>query len=181
MKKVIQCVPRFRCKNESDFLAFMRGLQSKSNFKAFMASAVPNNAKKLLMNGGADLDTDTIKCALLMTNTTADTEIDAITFVSNYGTLDECDSSGYARVTLGSKTVNSDDTNDRAAFDAADASFTSLGGNATRAIQGALVFKFVTNDAASPPLFFVDFTADIPTTATQVDVPWNVSGLLLLT
>jgi len=132
------------------------------------------------MNGGADLDTDTIRAALLMTNTTADTEIDTMPFVSSYTTLDECDATGYARVTLASKTVTEDTTNDRASFDAADCSFTGLGGNSTRAVQGALIFKFVTNDAASPPLFFVDFTADTPTTATQVDIPWNASGLLLL-
>ena len=176
----MKCVPRFRCKNESDLLSFLRGLQSKNNFKMFLANAMPNNAKKLLMNGGADLDTDTIKVALLMTNTTADTEVDNITFLTSYTTLDECDASGYARQTLASKTVTEDTSNDRGVFDAADVSFTGLGGNATRAIQGALIFKFVSTDANSPPLFFVDFTSDAPSNSTQIDIPWSASGLLYL-
>tara|TARA_R110000868_G_scaffold84663_7_gene238600 strand:+ start:113 stop:658 length:546 start_codon:yes stop_codon:yes gene_type:complete len=180
MNKSIKGVPRFRCKNESEFMKFMRELQSKDNFRMFMASAIPNNAKKLLMNGGADLDTDTIKAALVMTNTTVDTEVDAMTFVNQYTTLDECDATGYARVTLGTKTVTADDTGNTGVFDAADASFTGLSGDATRATQGALVLKFVTNDTDSPPLFFVEFASTTPATATQVDIPWSATGILLL-
>ncbi|MDB5344269.1 MAG: hypothetical protein JWP89_2646 [Schlesneria sp.] len=116
-----------------------------------------------------------------MTNTTADTDKDNINFVSNIGTLDECDASGYARVALGSEASNVDNTNDRAEFDANDVSFTGLGGNATRAIQGALIFKFVTNDSDSVPIAFVDFASDISATSTQIDIPWDAEGILQLT
>lgn len=102
-----------------------------------MASNVFNNALKRLVDGTIDLDTHDIRCALLMTNTTADTEKDAINFISNIGTLDECNATGYARVALTSEAVNTDDANDRAEFDAADVSFTGLSGDASRAIQGA--------------------------------------------
>lgn len=122
-----------------------------------------------------------IRVALLMTNTTADTDKDNINFVSNIGTLDECDASGYARVALGSEASNVDNTNDRAEFDANDVSFTGLGGNATRAIQGALIFKFVTNDSDSVPIAFVDFASDISATSTQIDIPWDAEGILQLT
>ena len=143
-----------------------------------MASKIPNNALKLLMNGGIDLDTDDIRVALLMTNTTADTEVDAMTFVNQYTTLDECDASGYARVALTGEAVAAVDASDYAKFDANDASFTGLGGNATRAVQGALIYKHVTNDTDSVPIAFVDFTADIPATATQIDIPWDTTGIL---
>ena len=133
------------------------------------------------MNGGVDLDTDDIRAALLMLNTTADTEIDAITFVDQYTTLDECDATGYARVALASEAVVADDANDRAEFDAADASFTGMSGDATRDIQGVLIYKHVTNDANSIPIAFIDFSADIPKTATQVDIPWDAQGILQLT
>ena len=145
-----------------------------------MASAIPNNAKLRIMNGGVDLDTDDIRVALLMTNTTADTEVDAMTFVNQYGTLDECDATGYARVALASEAATADDANDRAEFDATDSSFTGLSGDATRATQGALIYKHVTNDTDSIPICFIDFSADIPTTATQIDVPWNAEGILQL-
>ena len=153
-------------------------MRSQTFFKMFMASNVFNNALKRLVDGSIDLDTHDIRVALLMTNTTADTDKDAINFVANIGTLDECDATGYARVALASEAVNTDDANDRAEFDATDVSFTGLSGNATRAIQGALILKFVTNDSDNIPIAFIDFTADIPATATQIDIPWNAEGIL---
>ena len=144
-----------------------------------MAHKVYPAAIKAMLNGGVDLDTHDIRVALLMTNTTADTDTDAIDQISDFGTLDECDATGYARVALTGESVTEDTTNDRAKFDANDSSFTGLSGNATRDIQGALVYKYVDGTNANDvPLFFIDFTADIPKTATQIDLPYNSAGLL---
>lgn len=144
-----------------------------------MANNAFNNAlQKILLAylvTGAD-----IRVALLMTNTTADTDKDSINFVSNIGTLDECDAAGYARVALSTEASNVDDTNDRAEFDAVDASFTGLGGDATRAIQGALIIKHVTDDTDSIPIAFIDFTVDVSLAATQIDVPWSAEGIIQL-
>lgn len=146
-----------------------------------MASAIPNSALTRLLNGGIDLDTDDIRARLCMTNTTCDTEIDAINDLADYTTIDVCDSTGYADVALTSEAVAADDTNDRAEFDAADVSFTGLGGDATRAIQGVLLYKYVDGTNANDlPLCFIDFASDIPTTATQVDIPWDAQGILQL-
>lgn len=144
-----------------------------------MASVVYNIAKSGLMDGTIDLNSHDIEIALCMTNTTADTEVDADT-ISAITTLDECDATGYARQDLASETVTTDDTNDRAEFDAADSSFTGLGGDATRDIQGALIYKKVTNDTDSIPIVFVDFTSDISSAATQIDITWNSEGILQL-
>ena len=130
-----------------------------------------------MMSGDLDLNAHDIRVALLMTNTTADTEPD-VDLMNAFTTLDECDATGYARVALASEAVNIDDTNNRAEFDANDASFTGLGGNAARAIQGALVYRHITNDTDSVPIAFIDFTADIPATATQIDIPWDAEGIL---
>src|SRR3990172_6505541 len=108
-----------------------------------MASAIPNSAKANLINGTIDLNTHDIRARLCMTNTTCDTEVDAINTLSNYTTIDPCDSTGYADVALSTEAVNVDDTNNRAEFDAVDLSFTGLSGDATRAIQGVLLYKFV--------------------------------------
>lgn len=146
-----------------------------------MASAIPNSAKANLINGGIDLNTDDIRVRLCMTNTTCDTEVDAINNLSDYTTIDPCDATGYADVALTSETVTADDTNDRAEFDAADVSFTGLGGDATRDIQGALVYKYVDGTNANDiPIAFVDFATDIPSTATQIDIPWDAQGILQL-
>lgn len=147
-----------------------------------MASAIPNSAKSNLINGTIDLNTHDIRARLCMTNTTCDTEVDAINDLADYTTIDPCDASGYADVALTGEAVNTDDGNNRAEFDANDVSFTGLGGNASRAIQGVLIYKYVDGTNANDlPICFIDFTSDIPATATQIDIPWNAEGILQLT
>lgn len=146
-----------------------------------MASAIPNSAKLRIMNGNMDLDGSDIRARLCMTNTTCDTEIDSINDLADYSTIDPCDATGYADVALASEAVASDETNDRAEFDATDLSFTGLSGDASRDIQGVLLYKYVDGtDANDLPLCFIDFSSDIPSTATQVDVPWDAQGILQL-
>lgn len=142
-----------------------------------MASVVYHNAIAKMMSGDLDLNAHDIRVALLMTNTTADTENDTA-LMNGFTTLDECDSTSYARVALTTEAVNTDNTNNRAEFDADDASFTGLGGDATRAVQGALIYRHVTNDTDSVPIAFIDFTSDIPATATQIDIPWDAEGII---
>jgi len=143
-----------------------------------MASAVPNSAKLRLMNGGLDLDTDDIRARLVMTNTTCDTEVDAINTLSNYTTIDPSNATGYADVQL-TESAAVDDANNRAEFDATDISFSGLGGDASRAYQGVLLYKYVDGTNANDiPVAFVEFTSTIPATATQVNVPWNAEGIL---
>lgn len=146
-----------------------------------MASAIPNSAKANLINGTIDLNTHDIRARLVMTNTTCDTEVDAINTLSNYTTIDPCDATGYADVALASEAVNVDDTNNRAEFDATDITFSGLGGDATRALQGVLLYKYVdgtnTNDI---PVCYVDFPATKPSTTTSLTVTWDAEGILQL-
>ena len=145
-----------------------------------MASAVPNSAKLRLLNGGLDLDTDDIRARLVMTNTTCDTEVDAINDLADYTTIDVADATGYADVAL-TESASAVDASDLAKFDASDISFTGLGGDATRDYQGVLLYKYVDGTNANDlPVCFIDFTSDIPSTATQVDVPWHADGILTL-
>ena len=145
-----------------------------------MASLVQNNFKRGLLEGEIDLATDDIRAILCMTNTTCDTE-DEIATVSAFAILDECDATGYARIDMAGLTVTQDNPNNRAEFDANDLSFTGLGGDGTRDYQGVLIYKHVTNDADSIPLFFVEFTNQpLPKEASQVDVPWNSEGIYQL-
>jgi hypothetical protein len=132
------------------------------------------------MNGGLDLDTDDIRARLVMTNTTCDTQVDAINDLADYTTIDPADAAGYADVQL-TESAAVDDANDRAEFDATDISFTGLGGDASRAYQGVLLYKYVDGTNANDiPVCYVDFTSTIPATATQVNVTWNAEGILQL-
>lgn len=143
-----------------------------------MASAIPNSFLAELLKAylvtGAD-----VRARLCMTNTTCDTEVDGIVNLSDYTTIDPADATGYADVALTGEAAAADDANNRGEFDANDISFTGLGGDATRDYQGVLIYKYVDGTNANDIVgFFVDFTADIPSTATQVDVPWNAEGIL---
>lgn len=143
-----------------------------------MASNVKNIAKSRMMSGDMDLNGDDMRLILVMTNTTADTDVDADN-TSGY-TLDEMDGANYARVALANEAVNTDDTNDRAEFDADDVTISSLG-NGTRQMQGALIHEHITNDAGSFPLCFVEFSSTINPGGSTFTIQWNAEGIVQLT
>lgn len=142
-----------------------------------MASNVKNIAKGRMMSGDMDLNADDMRLILVCTNTTADTDVDA----DNTGTytLDEMDGSNYARAALANEAVNIDDANDRAEFDCDDVVFATLG-NGTRQVQGALIHEHITNDAASFPLCFVEFTSTINPGGSTLTLAWNAEGIVQL-
>lgn len=141
-----------------------------------MASNVKNIAKSRLMKADMDLDEagDDMRLFLLMTNTTFDTDLD--TDNTSGFTLDEMDGTNYARVALANQAVSTDDANDRAEFDADDVAFTSLG-NGTRQVQGAGIHEFITNDAGSFPLCWVEFTATVNPGGSNFTIQWNAEGI----
>lgn len=143
-----------------------------------MGSLVYNNAMLLSVTGSLNLTEgqDDIRVALVMTNTTVDTE-EEVAFVGNFSTLDECDGANYVRKTLSSQAVAIDTTNDRVEFDCEDLTWSGLG-NGTRDLQGMLFFKFVTNDAASPPIVFVEFAANQSPGGSDFSVTMDAEGVL---
>ena len=146
-----------------------------------MASVIYNEFKRASAAAEIDLNADDIRAAMLMSNTVADTENDAKVFVADITTLDEADATGYARQALTTEAVNKDDGNDRAAFDADDVVFASLGGDAARNYVGVLLYKHVGADSANPIIAYIEFTTPITSAATQVTVPWDSTGILLFT
>lgn len=143
-----------------------------------MASVIYNAALAAVAKAVIDLDHSDIRAILVMTNTTADTDNDAKVYVGDLTTLDECDATGYARIKLTNKAVTVNDGSNLAFFDADDLSFTGLGGNATRDIQGVLLYKHVSSDADSPILCFIDFVSDVAKESVSITVPWNAAGIL---
>lgn len=145
-------------------------------------SFVYTPAKTALANADLDLAAHDIRLLAVMTNTTADTDQDAQN-IADIGTLDEFDGSGYARQALASEAVNEDAANNRAEFDATDVAFGALG-NGTRAIQGFVLYRHVTNDADAILIAFIDnggssFALN-PGGAT-VTVQWSAEGILQVT
>ncbi len=100
--------------------------------------------------------TGDVRAALVMSNTTADTEVDA-EFISSFTTLDEYDGAAYARVALTSEAFAADLANDRFEFTSAAITFSGIGVG-TRQAVGLLLYLHVTNDADSKPLMYIDGT-----------------------
>jgi len=145
-----------------------------------MASHFFNKAKQLILNGTIDLDTDDIRVALCMTNTTADTENDGKVYVGDLTTLDEMDGANYVRKALTNEAVNLDDANDRAEFDADDVTWTTLGAG-TRSVAGVLVYKFVTDDTDSPLILWSEFASPVAADGNNFTVPWDANGIAYAT
>lgn len=145
-----------------------------------MASHWYNEALRAIMAGELDLNAHDIRVALLMTNTTADTENGGKTTISGgsgFTTLDEFDGSGYVRKQLATEAVNKDDANDRAEFDADDVTWTALGAG-TRSVAGILVYRHITNDADSIPIAWIEFASAKTPDGSNFTVEWDAEGIL---
>ena len=121
-----------------------------------------------------------VRMLIVMTDTTADTEQTA-RFVGDIMTLDEYNGANYARQNMANQVVQRDDPNLRAEFNHDVATFANLGAGARQA-QAHVYFSFVTNDADSPLLFYVD-TGGYPLDGNggDVTVTPNVEGAAQLT
>lgn len=140
---------------------------------------VYNSHKREFLQGDTDLENDDIRCILLSTNTTADTENDGISTVADFTTLDEFNGAGYtsADQDLTGKVVNLDNANDRAEFDATDRAYGALSAG-TRDIAGVLLIKFVTNLNASLPISFHTLSASPD--GSSFTLQFNAEGILQL-
>jgi hypothetical protein len=149
-----------------------------------MANFMYTPAKSRLLSGDLDLNAHDIRVAIVMTNTTADTEQDA-SVMDDFTTLDEYDGSGYARQALAGEAVNTDAANNRGEFDANDIQFAALGAG-TRQAAALLVYRHVDGtDPNDQPIAYIDTTSPsvfpFAGNGGDVDVAWNAEGILQLT
>lgn len=139
-----------------------------------MADIIFNAFKANIMNGGIDLDTDTIKVALV-TSTFApniDTEED-FADVTN-----EVSGTGYTAggAALANKTVSIDDTDDEGVFDADDVTWSS----STITARGAVVYKDTGTPATSLLICYLDFGSDKSSSSGNFTIQWGSEGILNL-
>jgi len=143
-----------------------------------MANFVYTRAKVDIMKGLINLHTagDDIRAIIVMTNSTADVDEDAVT-CGGFTTLDEHDGSGYVIKALANEVVNEDAVNDRGEFDADNITWTSLGAG-TRAIKGIVIIKFVTSVALSQPIAWIDTPSPPNSNGGDWTASWNVEGIV---
>lgn len=147
-----------------------------------MASFVYDHAKFLLLEGLLDFQeaSDDIRIALVMTNTTVDTEKAKAT-ISAFTTLDEYDGANYARKACANQAVTEVGGSNLGKFSFDAITWTALG-IGTRQCQGLLLYKHVTNDADSIPIAFID-TGGFPFDGNggNVTLTPNAAGFLQAT
>jgi hypothetical protein len=143
-----------------------------------MATTTYNNFKQLLLNGGVDLDTDTIRALIIDDTTSYTPNVDSHIYVDDVTAVaSEMSGTGYSRKTL-NVSVSQDNANDQGVADADDLSYTGLDAGT---IQGVLIYKEVTTDADSPVIGWYE-SADfpLPTNGGDVTLTINTAGLLTL-
>jgi hypothetical protein len=139
-----------------------------------MANVIYNSFKRDIMNGGIDLDTDTIKVALVTSSYTPDQDAhDNFDDVTN-----EVSGTGYTAggATLGSVSVSADNTDNEGVFDAADTTWTS----STITARGAVIYKSTGTASTSKLIAYIDFGADKSSSAGNFTIQWDSEGILNL-
>lgn len=119
-----------------------------------MADVIYNSFKKKIMDGSIDLDTDTIKVALVTSSYTPNQDVhDFFDDITN-----EVSGTGYTAggASLANKVVSADNTDDEGVFDADDVTWTT----STITARGAVVYKSTGTASTSPLICYIDFGSD---------------------
>lgn len=116
-----------------------------------------------------------IRCLLVMSNTTADTDQD-VENIGDIGTLDEMDGSAYVRKAAANEADSQDDANNRLEL-SFDAITWSALGNGTRAVVGMVIYQHVTNDADALLIAYVDLGTINPGGA-DLTITNNAQGII---
>jgi hypothetical protein len=132
-----------------------------------MANFLFNDALTSIVKGEIDYLNDTIVVLL----TTDAPDVDADTYISDI--TGEITGGGYVRKTLASKTVTTDDTNNRTIADAADVQWTAL----TNAFRYIVVAQSTGVDSTSRLITAIDTGSTQTLDNGTYDITWPVSGV----
>lgn len=126
-------------------------------------------------NKEINLASDTIKVALCTSTYTPDQ--DAHTYFSNI--TNEVSGTGYTAggVALASKTVTYSSGTNTLTFDAADTSWTS----STLTARYAVIYDSTGTASTSPLIAYVDFGADVSSSAGTFQITWDAAGIFTIT
>ena len=127
-----------------------------------MASAMYTQAKEDFIGGNIDMDTDVIKARIVSdADYTFSAAHTAMSSVTKY--------SGTTDYTLTSQTITG------GVFDAADGSpaFSSVSQDASKTVDAIVIFKFVTDDAGSTPILYIDLSFRVTPNGGDLNITWD--------
>lgn len=139
-----------------------------------MADVIYNSFKGKIMDGSIDLDTDTIKVALVTSSYTPDADThDFFDDVTN-----EVTGTGYTAggETIANTAVTVDTTDDEGVFDGDDVTWST----STITARGAVIYKSTGTASTSPLIAYLDFGSDQSSSAGDFTIQWNAEGILNL-
>ncbi len=136
-----------------------------------MADLVYTSFKRDIQNGTIDLDTDTVKCALVTSTYTPSAAHAKFSEITN-----EVTGGGY---TAGGATMTCTVSNSGTigVFDASDVTW----GTATITARAAVIYKATGTATTSPLVCYVDFGSDKVASGGDFTISWNASGIVNLT
>lgn len=127
-----------------------------------MPSFMYDVAKQAFLDGAIDLNTDTIKVRLVSdADYTASASHTAMTSVTKYGASTDD--------TITSPTITN------GVFDAADdaAAFSSVAPDGVKTVDALVIFKFVTDDAGSTPILYIDLATSVTPNNGDIGITWD--------
>ncbi len=135
-----------------------------------MAAGAYSNGIEGLILQSYNLDTSTIKLLLTKSAYTYDPDHDFVNDVS----ASECDATGYTGGFAGADrltsavTITEQTANNRVVAIFADTTWTAIGGATNNTLSSAVAIFEITNDAASLPIAYLEFTATLTTNGSDI-------------
>ena len=140
-----------------------------------MANAIFNSFKRDIANGSINLATDAVKIMLVGSAYTPNID----THTKRSDVTNEVSGAGYTAggVALVNKAVTMNTTSDKGVFDADDITLSS----ATITARGAVLYKARGGASSADELIaYLDFGADITSTAGNFNIAFDANGIITI-
>lgn len=139
-----------------------------------MADVIYNAFKKNIMNGGIDLDTNTIYVMLVTSSYTPDQD----THEDRADVTNEVSGTGYTAggAEITNKSVTQDNTDNEGVFDGDDVTWSS----STITARGAVIYKSTGTASTDLLVCYIDFGADKSSSNGNFTIQWNAEGIVNL-
>ena len=140
-----------------------------------MANAIFNSFKRDIANGSINLATDAVKMMLVGSAYTPNID----THAKRSDVTNEVSGTGYTAggIALVNKTVTMNTTSDKGVFDADDVTLS----NATITARGAVLYKARGGASSADELIaYLDFGADITSTAGNFNIAFDANGIITI-
>lgn len=140
-----------------------------------MANAIFNSFKRDIANGSINLATDAVKIMLVGSAYTPNID----THTKRSDVTNEVSGTGYTAggIALVNKTVTMNTTSDKGVFDADDITLS----NATITARGAVLYKARGGASSADELIaYLDFGADITSTAGNFNIAFDANGIITI-